>query len=882
MSMLIAYAVGVGAMLVRFNLSMLGSSRLRSELQPISDSRLVELVANLASRLQLRRVPLAALCPRISVPMVVGIVKPIILLPPALACGLEPTQVAAVLAHEMAHIRRHDLIVNLLQRLVEAFLFFHPLTWWLSRRVSIEREICCDDSAADCVGRLPYADALLHMARLCLGRRRERETALAALAADGGSASDFGSRIRRLIDVPETTRIGVTRRSVAGGLTLLALLAISWAAWGQPRRDDGIQWSTWGDRDGLLSGVRLILPEGGLKAGQPLVVEYRLANVSKESKTFKCYLTKAGSWVALGRDQCLRGDLDWKGETTTLTLEPGEVFVDSAHRVSIDTTGLEPGEYQVALGSAFHYPDEAQPGSTHEIPHRGRISFTLAGESKTMLRPLPSSDIHWGKPIAGLQLGARFVGDARSFAIGQTVQADLFIANATNRPIECSLRLPHPADGWLFNVENQDGDTIMLQRPPLNSIPHPQQFFTLRLAPGEVRALTGPPAPTRDEELAGPRAKWEIADSEADRATWSYHAIQGRLITQGGNYSAIFEVQLDLQEIPGVRVSLDSGNVSFTVASADNPPLSGAPKVLDEATDRSILWGPPAEGLRLGIRVSQFAKRRSPLRHGEHVDYEVWIKNEGEKMVRFARDPRDLHRPGLTPDRSINVVGGSTWMSFMIPAEELAKAELVLPPGHAAHRFLQPNHSTSIRAPGSIRGRFGPEPLQLEPGRYPVYAQVGGLKSGVEEIEIQPAARLQVRVADEATEDRRKYAAEDPSDELLAWQTSDGEKKEAIVNWGQGVLLDEGDLASVEVVLEAGQDNQYSILLQLRPESTTWFARRTKMLANRQEPPLLVVLFDSQPLIAPRLRSAIPNGQLMIAGRFTKQEADDLAAKLRP
>ncbi|MFO0904088.1 MAG: M56 family metallopeptidase [Pirellulales bacterium] len=571
--LMIAYAAGVGVMLVRFALSILGSSRLRKTVQPITDSKLVELIATLATRLQLRRVPLVALCPRISVPMVVGIVKPIILLPPALVCGLEPTQVAAILAHEMAHIRRCDLIVNLFQRLVEAFLFFHPLTWWLSRRVSIERENSCDDAAAGCMGRLPYADALLQMASLCVAGKRDRHAALATLSADGGNVSDFGSRIRRLLDAPETTRVGVTWRSVAGGFTLLALLTMSWAAWGQPRRDDGIQWSTWGDKDGLFSGARLILPEGGLRAGQPLVVEYRLANVSKERKTFKGYLTKAGQWVALGRDHCLRGDLDWNGEPNTLTLEPGEVFVDSAHRVSIDTTGMEPGEYQVALGSAFHYPDEANPRSTHEIPHRGRISFTLAGESKTTLQPLPSNDIHWGKPIAGLQLGARFVGAPRTFAIGQTIQADLFIANATNRPIECSLRLPHPADGWLFNVENQDGDTIMLQRPPLISIPHPQQFFALRLAPGEVRALTDQSNPTRDEEFAGPRAKWEIADSEVDEATWSDHTIQGRLVTRGGNYSAIFEVQLDHKAIPGVRVSLDSGNVSFTVASADKSPL---------------------------------------------------------------------------------------------------------------------------------------------------------------------------------------------------------------------------------------------------------------------------------------------------------------------
>jgi beta-lactamase regulating signal transducer with metallopeptidase domain len=77
----------------------------------------------------LKRVPVVALCQRVSVPVVVGILKPMTLLPPALLCGLDPNQLAAILSHELAHIRRYDLIVNLLQRIVEALLFFHPVTW---------------------------------------------------------------------------------------------------------------------------------------------------------------------------------------------------------------------------------------------------------------------------------------------------------------------------------------------------------------------------------------------------------------------------------------------------------------------------------------------------------------------------------------------------------------------------------------------------------------------------------------------------------------------------------------------------------------------------------------------------------------------------------
>ncbi len=233
--LLLAYMVGVCFMLARFLLSIIGSSRLRQTIQPITDAKLLKTIAEQCARVGLKRIPLVAICQRVSVPVVVGIVKPMILLPPALLCGLDPNQVAAILSHEMAHIRRYDVIVNLLQRVVEALLFFHPVTWWISRRVSIERENCCDDLAAACMGRLPYAGALLQMAELCIGNDRRRTAALATLSATGENSTDLGYRIRRLIGAEETTRVGFTRRSFSIGLAMVSLVTVSLVAWGQNR-----------------------------------------------------------------------------------------------------------------------------------------------------------------------------------------------------------------------------------------------------------------------------------------------------------------------------------------------------------------------------------------------------------------------------------------------------------------------------------------------------------------------------------------------------------------------------------------------------------------------------------------------------------------------
>ena len=97
----------------------------------------------------------------------------------------------------------------------------------------VERENCCDDFAANSTGRLEYAGALLQMAELCIGRDRGRLSALATLSADGGNASDFALRVRRLIDTDYSCPLSISRRGLAGAVAMVFLLFISILAWGQ-------------------------------------------------------------------------------------------------------------------------------------------------------------------------------------------------------------------------------------------------------------------------------------------------------------------------------------------------------------------------------------------------------------------------------------------------------------------------------------------------------------------------------------------------------------------------------------------------------------------------------------------------------------------------
>ena len=169
------YVVGVLMMLLRLQMRIWRGARLCSHSPPVHDPSLLDLTAKLAKQAGLKCVPAIRYCDRVVVPTVVGVLKPVVLVPASLISQLTPDELTSILNHELAHIRRLDPIVQVLQKTVEAILFFHPTTWWLSRRIRIERENCCDDIASRDTGQLPYAAALLRMAELCLSNDPKRD-----------------------------------------------------------------------------------------------------------------------------------------------------------------------------------------------------------------------------------------------------------------------------------------------------------------------------------------------------------------------------------------------------------------------------------------------------------------------------------------------------------------------------------------------------------------------------------------------------------------------------------------------------------------------------------------------------------------------------------
>ncbi|OYW20114.1 MAG: hypothetical protein B7Z55_07760, partial [Planctomycetales bacterium 12-60-4] len=199
------------------NVLWLGSGRI-----PVA-RELIACSSRLARRLQLRSARVFA-SRRIRQAAVVGFWRPVVLLPIAWLAELPPEVLDAVLAHELAHIRRLDVWVNLLQRLLETLLFYHPVVWWLSNQVRLERELCCDQLAAEAIGsRGNYVRALEHVGRLHLRGRMQL-----AAAFSGAGKMNLLSRIQYVLGVgrkPErepSWAVGAlavaTSLAIAGGL----------------------------------------------------------------------------------------------------------------------------------------------------------------------------------------------------------------------------------------------------------------------------------------------------------------------------------------------------------------------------------------------------------------------------------------------------------------------------------------------------------------------------------------------------------------------------------------------------------------------------------------------------------------------------------------
>jgi uncharacterized protein (TIGR03435 family) len=200
------------------------AARMRSMLVRRAPPEWQQSLQELGARIGLRRPVRLLVSALVQVPTVVGWLRPVVLVPVGALGGLPAEHMEALLLHELAHIRRHDYLMNILQSVAESLLFYHPAVWWLSGHIRTERELCCDDVAVSISGdALTYARALAQL-------ESYRPAYLhAAIAANGGS---LRNRIARLLgQPPQVVRTGLGPGVIAvAGLLTVAVYGLAQSA----------------------------------------------------------------------------------------------------------------------------------------------------------------------------------------------------------------------------------------------------------------------------------------------------------------------------------------------------------------------------------------------------------------------------------------------------------------------------------------------------------------------------------------------------------------------------------------------------------------------------------------------------------------------------
>lgn len=208
------WLAGLSVFLIKTLGALLFIERLKTRSLTAAPARWVELMEKLKARFGISQKIKLVASGLVKAPLTVGWLRPVVLMPVAAANHLTTEQVAAILAHELAHIARSDYLINIVQTVVEALYYFNPAVWWMSALIRTERENCCDDMAvAACGNTFTYAKALVAIQQI-----RHQQPALALSLYTNRKKLLF--RVQRLFQSPD--KQSNTMEKIAAFLILLA------------------------------------------------------------------------------------------------------------------------------------------------------------------------------------------------------------------------------------------------------------------------------------------------------------------------------------------------------------------------------------------------------------------------------------------------------------------------------------------------------------------------------------------------------------------------------------------------------------------------------------------------------------------------------------
>lgn len=289
------------------------------------------------------------------VPVVIGYLRPVILFPAGMLAGMPPEHVEYILLHELAHIRRHDYLINLFQTFAEGLFFYHPAVWWISRTICTERENCCDDIAAGQGNPHEYASALATLEGYRQGIGQP------AMAATGGNLMN---RIRRLLLQPERARAPFA--PIFSALLVLGFAGISIAHQTKPAERKPIAVPATQARAAKPEVIEL-----AQAAARPTIVPHPLdAPAADVNTAFKRWLTEDVAYIITDQERAAFKALASDQER--------EKFVEQFWLRRDPTPGTDENEYKIEhyRRIAFtneHFSDNSLPGWKTD---RGRIYTT--------------------------------------------------------------------------------------------------------------------------------------------------------------------------------------------------------------------------------------------------------------------------------------------------------------------------------------------------------------------------------------------------------------------------------------------------------------------------------------------------------------------------